>query len=349
MQDRNFLGEFLTRTQQPQQPLASQPIAQEESGILIQALKQQPQRVAGLVPLAQIDTREALAKNLLSQANDRNAHPLARGIAAFFGAKTLQETGAERGRTEGAISKAEAERKRIEREEDLSLQREGLDLQREGLDSRDEQFNREFGLKQGELKRKELKNKKEIEKLDAEIKKINKESEGIGELPDEDRVKIEGDLRKEFTKMSGEFIKQRDAFNRINASAEDPSAAGDLALIFNYMKLLDPGSTVREGEFATAQNAAGVDGRILAKYNNVIRGERLGEAQRGDFLDRSNKLFTTAEAQQEQTNTTFRKLAESAKVSPDNVVIEVGAAGENKTDETPSVNEFEGFKIKGRK
>ena len=39
------------------------------------------------------------------------------------------------------------------------------------------------------------------------------------------------DLRKEFTKNSGEFIKQRDAFSRIQASVEDPSAAGDF--IFN--------------------------------------------------------------------------------------------------------------------
>ena len=37
-------------------------------------------------------------------------------------------------------------------------------------------------------------------------------------------------LRQEFTNLSKDFIKQRDAFARINASAQDPSAAGDLAL-----------------------------------------------------------------------------------------------------------------------
>ena len=36
-------------------------------------------------------------------------------------------------------------------------------------------------------------------------------------------------LRKEFTTLSGDFIKVRDAYQRIKASAQDPSPAGDLS------------------------------------------------------------------------------------------------------------------------
>lgn len=109
--------------------------------------------------------------------------------------------------------------------------------------------------------------------------------------------KGESDLRKEFVGNAEvkDFGKQASAFGRVVASAKDPSAAGDLALIFNYMKVLDPGSTVREGEFATAQNAAGVPGRILSLYNNVIKGERLNPEQRDDFVNRSRMLFQQAE------------------------------------------------------
>jgi hypothetical protein len=80
------------------------------------------------------------------------------------------------------------------------------------------------------------------------------------------------DLRKEFVSASGEFVKIRDAFKRIQVSAQDPSAAGDLALIFNYMKMLDPGSVVRESEFATAANAAGVPDRVRNTFNRILRG-----------------------------------------------------------------------------
>lgn len=107
----------------------------------------------------------------------------------------------------------------------------------------------------------------------------------------DDTTKAEQTLRKEFLEQSKKFKEQSEAMARVEASAKDPSAAGDLALIFNYMKILDPGSTVREGEFANAQNSAGVPQRIVAKYNSVRSGERLGQVQRADFLDRAQRLY----------------------------------------------------------
>ena len=54
--------------------------------------------------------------------------------------------------------------------------------------------------------------------------------------------------RREFSGLPAvkSFAEQASAYGRVVASAEDPSPAGDLALIFNYMKVLDPGSTVRD-------------------------------------------------------------------------------------------------------
>ena len=42
-------------------------------------------------------------------------------------------------------------------------------------------------------------------------------------------------LRKEFIGQSKDFIKIRDSFKRVEVSNTDPSPAGDLSLIFNYM------------------------------------------------------------------------------------------------------------------
>lgn len=98
-------------------------------------------------------------------------------------------------------------------------------------------------------------------------------------------------LRGEGEDLIRDYRKIEEAFSRVAASAEDPSAAGDLALIFNYMKMLDPGSTVREGEFATAQNAGGVNSRVVSFYNSMLNGERLTVQQRADFVDRARRLF----------------------------------------------------------
>jgi hypothetical protein len=134
-------------------------------------------------------------------------------------------------------------------------------------------------------------------------------------------VKTEAQIRDDYRKDSGDFVKVRDAHQRVLASAKDPSAAGDLALIFNYMKVLDPGSTVREGEFATAQNSGSIPDRIISQYNKAIRGERLAPNIRKDFVDRSGRLYSDAEANQKKIETQYRDITTRSGGNPDNVVM----------------------------
>lgn len=131
---------------------------------------------------------------------------------------------------------------------------------------------------------------------------------------------VGGKLADDFRAESKDFIQTSQAYNRVKASAQDPSAAGDLALIFNYMKTLDPGSTVREGEFATAQNSGGVPDRIRAAYEKVRSGERLSPAMRADFLDRSKRLYTQALRQHQRVVEQYKRKAKSVNV-PDDFVI----------------------------
>jgi hypothetical protein len=109
----------------------------------------------------------------------------------------------------------------------------------------------------------------------------------------------EAKLRGEFTSLPivKSFSAQSTAYGRVLASVNDPTPAGDLALIFNFMKVLDPGSTVREGEFATAAQSGGVDDRVRALYNQVVEGTRLSDPQRDDFANRATRLYSNAEQQ----------------------------------------------------
>ena len=123
-------------------------------------------------------------------------------------------------------------------------------------------------------------------------------------------------LRKEYAAATKTFGEVRDAFGRIQASAKNPSAAGDLSLIFNYMKVLDPGSTVREGEFATAQNATGIPERIVNAYNNAIKGERLNPTQRNDFVDRAGQLYNRQRQTYDGIRTNYNTLANKFGFDP---------------------------------
>lgn len=139
------------------------------------------------------------------------------------------------------------------------------------------------------------KTKAEIAKIDAEAKKIAAETAGLsggGGVPDKDRFDMEKKLRDEYVKNTGDFITVQDAARKLDA-AED-SAAGDLSLVFSYMKMLDPGSVVREAEFANAQNAAGVPDRIRNIWNKALTGERLSPDQRAEFKAQADSLMEAA-------------------------------------------------------
>lgn len=155
-------------------------------------------------------------------------------------------------------------------------------------------------------------------------------------------------LRGEYNAQSKEFTGVADSYQRIRDSAADPSPAGDLSLIFNFMKVLDPGSTVREGEFATAQNAGSVPSRIYAQYNKVMSGERLAPDQRADFVGRATKLY---KGQEERFNTRvkgrYEGLAKRYGLDPAEVLSDPSAsvAGPDAAQNVPSATGPNGQKI----
>jgi hypothetical protein len=130
-------------------------------------------------------------------------------------------------------------------------------------------------------------------------------------------------IRGDFLQNSKQFAEVAQSTQRVISSASDPSAAGDLALIFNYMKILDPGSVVREGEFATAQNSAGVPDRLRAQYNKVISGERLAPETRKDFLDRALKLYEGQDQLHTDRVKSFTKLSSDSGIDPKTTILDL--------------------------
>ena len=141
-----------------------------------------------------------------------------------------------------------------------------------------------------------------------------------------DQTSIEGRLRGDFSKMSKEFIGVRDAHNRVRASAENSSPAGDMALLFNFAKVLDPASTVRESEFRALAQAGAFGERVKSQVNRVLTGKGLTDAVRKDFVTRSESLFRTKERQHKKVESQFKNISERMGVDPRNVVLDLGVA-----------------------
>ena len=109
------------------------------------------------------------------------------------------------------------------------------------------------------------------------------------------RFTMGSDIKDDFTAATEGFRERADKYQQIQAFADDPSAAGDIAMVFAYMKLLDPGSVVRESEYATAQQAGSIiDRATVGQYNRLIAGERLTPTQRADFANKSKVLYEQA-------------------------------------------------------
>jgi len=168
--------------------------------------------------------------------------------------------------------------------------------------------------------------------FDLKATKLRNEIKGGG-LDKKSLLAATGSMRKEFTKLSGDFFKQRDAFGRVKASASDPSPAGDFAMIFNFLKVLDPGSTVREGEFKAAGAAGSLPTRIQGAFNRIESGQLLTTKQRGDFVNRAKKLFGSADAQHEKRIGTFANLADQAGVPKEQVILDLGLAEQEAAEE----------------
>lgn len=102
----------------------------------------------------------------------------------------------------------------------------------------------------------------------------------------------------------------------IRQAQANPSAAGDLALIFSYMKIVDPQSTVREGEFATAQNSGSIPEKVQALYNKVINGTRLATSQRADFVSTASRILDGYERQKNAADELYGTRAQAEDIDP---------------------------------
>lgn len=153
-----------------------------------------------------------------------------------------------------------------------------------------------------------------------------------GGVSPSEAAKIEKELRGEVAKESGEYKTVKSAFKKVQEAAKNPSPANDVALLYGYMKLLDPGSVVRESEYATAQNAAGVPEQVRNIFNKALTGQKLTPEQRKDFVQSAKGQYRTQVQSYKEITDQFKGLAGKYQVNPENVVLfnpeELGSAEE---------------------
>lgn len=142
---------------------------------------------------------------------------------------------------------------------------------------------------------------------------------------------VEMKLADDYRNQSKPFKEVSDAYKIISASLKNAttSPAATLAGATKFMKLLDPGSVVRESELGMALAASGVLDRA-ANYVNVLqRGRVLTQQQARDFENIAGQIYQAAQQQQQMIDSNYNRQAEQYKLRPEMIIQDLGQNQKN--------------------
>jgi hypothetical protein len=159
-------------------------------------------------------------------------------------------------------------------------------------------------------------------KLNSEIAKAALELEVLkanGGVDPEKKFTQEEKIRKEWQGRSKMYSELQGTFNTLQASANSANGPGDIALITGFMKMLDPGSVVRETEFATARDTAGLFTQLQNRLEKAQNGQLLSPQQRREYVALSQKYLDSAQTKANQEKKDLGIVVKNYRLNPENV------------------------------
>jgi hypothetical protein len=118
-------------------------------------------------------------------------------------------------------------------------------------------------------------------------------------------------------RVAGSFF---NSMNELGVGTKKYTPSDDIALVFSFMKTLDPTSTVGPTEYATASKAGGVPEAIRNTYNRLKDGEFLTDDQRRNFIDTARKNYNGISKEAENIASNYRLMAKDRDI-PEHLVV----------------------------
>ena len=136
-----------------------------------------------------------------------------------------------------------------------------------------------------------------------------------------DSFTIGTDLREEFHKLAPIKAYQESLRHLDTIQGSGDTGPGGIALIFSYITMLDPTSTVNQGEQASAANAGGVGDKIRGLYNSMLEGKSSLRPELAEtFRQEARQIMRARTSQAKAAAETYRWLAKQGGANPDEVV-----------------------------
>lgn len=126
------------------------------------------------------------------------------------------------------------------------------------------------------------------------------------------------DLSKQFNalpevKVMTELSRQSD---NLKAGLSKKTGAGDQAAIMSFNKMMDPGSVVRESEFAASAEGAGLISRLESLINLYSGKGRLDDTARAQLQDAANEFERSSQKYYQKRLGQYQNMAEDFDIDP---------------------------------
>ena len=133
----------------------------------------------------------------------------------------------------------------------------------------------------------------------------------------------EDTLRKEYLAQTKDFASAVRQFSILDTIADDSTGATDMALVFTYMKILDPTSVVRDSEFglAASTDLSTFEGITMNTINKIFNGQTvLTSKQRATLISAARGATLGAYRAYEGVRGGFEDIVEVRGLEPISVL-----------------------------
>lgn len=133
-------------------------------------------------------------------------------------------------------------------------------------------------------------------------------------------------LADDYRAQSKEFAASKSAHEQLTATlgSATTSPAATLAAATKFMKILDPGSVVRESELGMALAASGVIDRAMNYVSTLQSGQKLTPTQAADFKKISDQMFQASQRVQQTIDKDYQLKAKQYGLRPEMVTQDLG-------------------------
>lgn len=133
-------------------------------------------------------------------------------------------------------------------------------------------------------------------------------------------------MREQFDNLQSvkDYRKANTIFRNAVQATKDPTAAGDLNLVYAFATMMDPGSVVREGEMGMVKATQNASEYVKGLVNMVSGGQRISPEARQNLVDQMSRRYDAYKQAHDELADAFGGIAERSGMKRENVVVPLG-------------------------